>query len=253
MSGTFEDVNGTFAGEIRRDWRPVLVFALPIAAVIFLWLLGDFTVNRELPMLASLGYWTALAALVCLLSAIAGSALMQQARRRRRLYFSMALFANTLVIAMAMIGLKHFFGLDIGPGHGLIRTLGLAIVPATVALGLAVYLNRAVPSRETAIPGTARLSRMPHGVRGEIIALQADDHYVHVHTAFGKGMIKYRFADAVAELGANGLQVHKSWWVNSAAIAGIKREKRNLFVELEDGTRVPVSRSRARQVQSLQT
>jgi len=77
---------------------------------------------------------------------------------------------------------------------------------------------------------------------GNLLALNADGHYVHVYTDAGADMILYRLSDAIAELGdAQGLRVHRSWWVADRAIApgGISLEQ----LSLVNGLEVPVSRA----------
>ena len=56
--------------------------------------------------------------------------------------------------------------------------------------------------------------------------------------------IKYRTSDAVRELArADGLQVHRSWWVAKAGIQDEKRLDGRSLLVLPSGTEVPVSRS----------
>ena len=58
-----------------------------------------------------------------------------------------------------------------------------------------------------------------------------------------------RFADAIRETdGVNGLQIHRSHWVALDAVAGTHRHNGRLFLAMQDGTRLPVSRSRAEEV-----
>lgn len=245
MKGTIEDVSGTSHAQNARQGQTALMFGPPILAAFALWQWGDFSVNRDLPVFASLAYWASLAALTGLFSASAGGILARLDCARPWLYRAGAVLANALVIALTIIGLKHFFGLDIGAGHGFARTIGLALLPATFGIGLWLYLHPAPVRNEPEDIRPARLARMPSDLKGEVIAMRADDHYIHVQTRSGRAMIKHRFSDAVSELEAHGTQVHKSWWVNFGAIARIEREGRNMVVRLHDGTRVPVSRSRA--------
>jgi hypothetical protein len=89
------------------------------------------------------------------------------------------------------------------------------------------------------------LLRLPLEVRGEILALQMEDHYVRVHTVAGNTLLLMRMRDAISELeGADGVQVHRSWWVARAAVQEVYREGRRVCLELQSGTRVPVSRER---------
>lgn len=78
----------------------------------------------------------------------------------------------------------------------------------------------------------------------EIHALQAEDHYLRVYTATSNELIRYRFSDAVGEVGhLPGLQVHRSFWVNKTAVANVRKNGRSYEIVLKGGLEVPVSRS----------
>ena len=49
-------------------------------------------------------------------------------------------------------------------------------------------------------------------------------------------------------VGINGLQIHRSHWVALEAVAGAHRQEGRLFLAMQDGTRLPVSRSRMDEV-----
>lgn len=89
------------------------------------------------------------------------------------------------------------------------------------------------------------LDRLPVKFRtAELYAISSEDHYLRVYTSLGEDLILMRLADAVRELaGADGLQVHRSWWVAKAAIRDEKRVDGRSLLILPDGTEVPVSRS----------
>lgn len=87
------------------------------------------------------------------------------------------------------------------------------------------------------------LKRLAPGLGGEIEALEAEDHYVRVHTAKGSALVLMRFADALEELGElEGVRVHRSWWVARAAVAGAVKEGRKVSLKLSSGQVVPVAR-----------
>jgi len=53
-----------------------------------------------------------------------------------------------------------------------------------------------------------------------------------------------RISDAVRELSdAEGLQVHRSWWVAREGIGETKRQNGRRFLVLKNGETAPVSRS----------
>jgi hypothetical protein len=91
------------------------------------------------------------------------------------------------------------------------------------------------------------LERLPLKLRGgEVWAVEAEDHYLRLHTSKGQDLILLRLADAVAELdGIEGAQVHRSWWVARDAIVDAKRGDGRAVLTLKDGAEVPVSRTYA--------
>ena len=79
-----------------------------------------------------------------------------------------------------------------------------------------------------------------------LIAVEAQDHYLKVHTDAGSELIALRFRDAVHELGAvHGFRVHRSWWIAADAILAGKWRRNVGELQLAGGLRVPVSRSYA--------
>ena len=77
--------------------------------------------------------------------------------------------------------------------------------------------------------------------------MEAEDHYLRLHTSKGQDLILMRLSDAVAELeGIEGAQVHRSWWVARDAIADAVRGDGRATLTLKDGAEVPVSRTYAR-------
>jgi hypothetical protein len=80
--------------------------------------------------------------------------------------------------------------------------------------------------------------------QARLIAIQAEDHYLRVHTDAGEELVALRFADALAELaGVHGYQTHRSWWVSADAIAAVKWRKGSGEVQLAGGLAAPVSRT----------
>lgn len=88
------------------------------------------------------------------------------------------------------------------------------------------------------------LSRLPAALRSDIIALEADDHYVRVHTLHGTALILMRLADAAALIDSRlGLRVHRSWWVAKDGVRALERTPGRTIVRLVDDTEIPVGRT----------
>jgi hypothetical protein len=121
----------------------------------------------------------------------------------------------------------------------------LLICVAASALG--VLTNRRQPMTEASATPPKFLERLPLKLRGgEVWAVEAEDHYLRLHTSKGQDLILMRLSDAVAELeGIEGAQVHRSWWVARDAIADARRGDGRATLTLKDGSQVPVSRTYA--------
>jgi hypothetical protein len=77
-----------------------------------------------------------------------------------------------------------------------------------------------------------------------LIAVEAYDHYLKVHTEAGEELITARFADALRELAqAHGYRTHRSWWVAAPAIQAVRWRRGVGEAALTGGLTVPVSRN----------
>ena len=119
-----------------------------------------------------------------------------------------------------------------------------------VMSAIAVFLShrRAAPAVAPDPAPVKFLGRLPLKLRGaEVWAVEAEDHYLRLHTSKGQDLILMRLADAVAELeGVEGAQVHRSWWVARDAVADARRGDGRATLKLKDGSDVPVSRTYAK-------
>ncbi|XBQ17487.1 MAG: LytTR family transcriptional regulator DNA-binding domain-containing protein [Oceanicaulis sp.] len=98
------------------------------------------------------------------------------------------------------------------------------------------------------LPPAAIATRLPARLRGSpLIALQAEDHYVRVHTEAGSDLVLMRFADALeaVEAGAAGHRLHRSWWARADAIEAASYRRGTGQAQLKAGLTAPVSRTYA--------
>jgi hypothetical protein len=87
-----------------------------------------------------------------------------------------------------------------------------------------------------------RLTKFPDLSVTELVALEADDHYIHVHTTRGSELVYCRLSDAIRELAElPGLRVHRSFWVHRPAVRRVQRKGRNMSLLMQGGLQVPVS------------
>jgi len=94
----------------------------------------------------------------------------------------------------------------------------------------------------------AFFERFPPRLRGAMLyAVEADDHYLRLHTSQGADLILMRLSDAIAELeGIEGAQTHRSWWVAREGVEDARRFDGRAALTLKDGAEVPVSRTYVR-------
>jgi len=100
--------------------------------------------------------------------------------------------------------------------------------------------------RQTAAPEYPPefVSKLPVALRQDILALEAEDHYLRVHTLHGSALVLMRLADAAALIDPRlGLRVHRSWWVAKDGVRALETRGRAI-ARLVDDTAVPISRAR---------
>ncbi|MEM7329114.1 MAG: LytTR family DNA-binding domain-containing protein [Pseudomonadota bacterium] len=123
--------------------------------------------------------------------------------------------------------------------------LVISLIISTASYVLKLARNGQPETTEQSTPMATFLERLPVKFRtAELYAISSEDHYLRVHTNLGEELILMRLADAVRELtGADGLQVHRSWWVARNGVTDEKRVDGRSVLVLPNGTEVPVSRS----------
>lgn len=87
--------------------------------------------------------------------------------------------------------------------------------------------------------------KLPARLRaGGLRAIEAEDHYLRIHTDAGSDLVLMRMGDACALLDAvPGARVHRSWWVARSAVEGRGRQAGKVVLTLAGGLTVPVSRA----------
>jgi hypothetical protein len=161
----------------------------------------------------------------------------------------------SLPIFIAVLALNWLFiGRDFGsPGaivlqwlYCFLAALGVSavLVMAEKSADAKAAANAPAPAPEPAAPEPpAILKRLPVVQRGRLYGLSMQDHYVEVATDRGRALVLMRLSDAIAETApVAGLQIHRSHWVALDAVARSGRSEGRGFVELLDGTRLPISR-----------
>lgn len=227
-------------------------FAVSGVAGVFLALIGAFG-SDDAPITVRLAYWVGL----CLAGSVVGTAVSQLIGREGRaderpwLYGALTVAGITLpfTVVVWLVSELAFHG------HPRARALPVYLGPVfivTVAMTALNFLVQRRPPETHAAPAGAPaprfLDRLPAKLRGaELYAVEAQDHYLRLHTSRGQDLILMRLSDAVAELeGIEGAQTHRSWWVARAAVEDARRGDGRATLQLKSGVEAPVSRAYAR-------
>ena len=228
------------------------------AVALFLAIAGAFGTSQA-PFAVRLGYWV----LTVGVGAAIGALVSGFAERRGWLDASPAAVilgltaAISLPVTVAVWALTEWvFGGALHPA-ALPRFVPAVLTITLVATALNVLLDRtpvvthaspAAPTPSPPAPPARFLERLPPRLRGaDLFAVEAEDHYLRLHTSRGSDLILFRLADAMAELeGVEGAQTHRSWWVARNAVQGATRADGRATLSLAGGVEAPVSRTYAR-------
>ncbi|MBL8549806.1 MAG: LytTR family transcriptional regulator DNA-binding domain-containing protein [Hyphomonadaceae bacterium] len=227
--------------------------AVTAAAALFLAFVGAFGIPGS--FLRRLAFWLP----GMILAGIVGStltyalSLIPALRRNLWLFVAAAVIAMTppaTVLIWVYWCWSYAQPLD---GRMLVNIAPGVFVVSLAITAIHVILNRAGPATHAppagAEPKPVRfLDRLPPKLRGaDLYAVEAEDHYLRLHTSRGSDLILFRLADAIAELdGLEGAQVHRSWWIARDGVEDIVRDNGRVSLKLKSGALAPVSRPNVR-------
>jgi hypothetical protein len=234
--------------EDRGGWMRGL--AVAVVAALFLTFSGAFGTD-DTPIVRRLAYWFLLMFGGFAFGSMIASFFFREGRRRTgNLWLDAGLAALlmslpfTLVVWVANRALLT----SAMPFANVPTLFGYVLLVSVVLTAINMLLETRRAAVTSASPEPPKfLERLPPKLRGaEVWAVEAEDHYLRLHTSKGQDLILLRLADAIAELqGIEGLQVHRSWWVARDAITDAKRGDGRATLTLKDGAEVPVSRTYA--------
>lgn len=234
--------------------RSAIDLAMLVAIGLLMGFLGPFGSDQLLPV-QRLVYW-----MICMvgggLIGIAGDELLglRMAPSWRRVALVSVLM--TPAVSLLVLSTEHLladepFGLwsyvrllwqvlPILAAVMVVRALAWRRMPTRVETRVVV----APPLPEAEAGFRRRLSAKRRGAR--LIAVEAHDHYLMVHTDAGTEMIALRFTDALEELArAHGWRVHRSWWIAADAVEQVRWRRSGGEARLVGGLVAPVSRTHA--------
>jgi LytTr DNA-binding domain len=236
-------------------WARVLLAAAVVAGILAV--SGGFGTGA-LAIVPRLAYWLGLVAVGAALAILVSRLVVPPPWLEARSWPAAALII--VCVALPMTGIVAASSALVS--HRALRwpILAGAFLPtlATTAgiTALAFLLRQRLPSETHAAPRGAPpakfLDRLPQNLQGAAVwAVEAQDHYLRIHTDRGQDLILMRLTDAIAELeGIEGARTHRSWWVARDAVAAVERGEGRATLTLPDGTRAPVSRAWAKALRS---
>lgn len=239
-------------GLIRKYFALGLAISLALGAGFAF--LGVYDTS-ELPFFKRFVFWTSTMIAGTLANAFAAPWALNGPLRKSGPFIQILVTAAaislpvTIVIAFFNTGI----GLQAPPAYWL-QQYGFVIVISLLIVSVGYVSLRALgqigggTEYSGPAPEQKFLERLPVKYRGAALyAVSSEDHYCRVHTNCGEALILLRLADALRELdGADGLQVHRSWWVSRNGVADAEREGGKQTLKLKSGGAAPVSRSFAK-------
>jgi len=238
-------------GGFVTAWARVVLLALVIAAIMVA--TGAFGGGLR-RVVNGAGYWLGLTAVGAGMGVLVARLVVPGRWFDQRPWLAGGLIAASICLPMTLtVALAHTL-LD----H---RPFSLAFIveqfPSTLATTagltfLALLIQPRKPAQthgpEPGAPAPRFLERLPDKLRGsQLWAVEAEDHYLRLHTSLGQDLILMRLGDAIAELeGIEGARTHRSWWVARSAVIGVERADGRATLTLESGAAVPVSRAYAK-------
>ncbi|MEP9370553.1 LytTR family DNA-binding domain-containing protein [Mesorhizobium sp. KR1-2] len=248
-----------------RFWATILVVAAMLGVV------GPFGTFSQMPFLPRLGYWLAVALMTYAIGYVVtclvlGYYLPGPAHRGAKILLAGFVAAVPITASVALLNAALFADPQWVNGDLVALYFNVALIASGISFlydlidgresaGTVATVQPETPEAptlsavfptDTAPPATrpALVDRLPSAARGKLTYMSMQDHYVDVHTDRGSALVLLRFADALRETGPiAGLQIHRSHWVALDAVEDTLRKDDKLYVKMQDGTLLPVSRS----------
>jgi hypothetical protein len=245
-------VNGASPSRTEPWWRPGRRLGLELALLgavgLILAELGPYR-TLDVPELRRTAYWL-IATIVAGLAGIAADAWVGPRIAGFWKRIALVSLAATVPVTLVIYALNAaMLGLPRRPWLMPQLAWQVLVVMLLVMTLRAFVWRRVIETRTVVMPPLPeaerefrlRLSARRRGAK--LIALEAEDHYVRVHTDAGSELIAMRFADALAELErAHGHRLHRSWWASADAIEAVRWRRGVGEARLAGGLVAPVSR-----------
>ncbi len=213
----------------------------------------------EAPFWTRLGYWMLVMETGALIGLGASLGIQHWGRLRERPMIEGGLIAFLIAVPLSIVVVSSnalFFEtrsagiLDFAFVAGVVFVVSSLITAINYATNPAAPIVMVESATRTAAASPSDtpvriMARLPMRLRhARLIALEAEDHYLRVHTDAGSELILMRLGDAIAELdGLEGSRTHRSWWVARAAVTDVVMVAGRVSLILNGGLTAPVSRA----------
>lgn len=247
--------------ELRQLFFAPRFWAIAIAVALVIGIAGPFGTFESLEVLPRLAYWFAITVATFFIATGFTGYLTRLFGKGREVEPMKATAAGLvaglpITLFVALVNSALFPGKTPAGHEFLDLVFYVCPIVAVVSYVYALFMHGGngvdVPVKSQAdVLRPALLDRLTADKRGRLSHLTMQDHYVEVTTDRGSTLVLMRMADAIRETdGIKGLQIHRSHWVAQDAVAAMTKQDGRLFVEMQDGSRLPVSRSRIEAVRA---
>jgi DNA-binding LytR/AlgR family response regulator len=234
---------------LRGGWPQT--FAIGAVVAVVMAAAGGFDTGA-IPLAPRIAYWIGLVFGGVLVAQIIREGVARVSWLSRRIWLASSIIAAATTVPMCLVVAWYSAAIQGRPPSidrvWLVFPDVVVITICTTILAVLVH-NQGDGGRTHEAPEGAPapkfLSRLTPKLAGAtLFAVEADDHYLRLHTSRGDDLILMRLSDAIAELdGIEGARTHRSWWVARAAIVSAERAEGRAMLTLPNGARAPVSRS----------
>ena len=239
----------------KREWRELGNWRGPLSAVaigLLLGVMGPFGSQTGLTTTVKYAFWMILA-LAGFTAVVAVERLLPPRAPGRSRAIRIVVVAAVSAVPMTFV-VAWAIGF-VRPGRSFSPVQLLALFPyvALIQLLIARITSPDAPSPAASPAGLPVsppqyppefVAKLPPALRRDIIALEAEDHYVRVHTLHGSALVLMRLTDAAVLIDPRlGIRVHRSWWVAKDGVRALEGKPGRAIARLVDDREVPISRS----------
>lgn len=250
---TRDHVRNVFA-QIFGSLSSPLTVSLWVSLILVTWAAGPFGTYIAMEALPRLGFWTAVVTVAILGDHFVRAVTMAFIRPQDKAKFELVAVTLGLMLFGPFVWWVGAFLANLNGNPA--PSFFVAVMYVLLVCMVLVLLRRLTPEfrrpsqRGDRYPGKIELpeprlmQRLPEELRGQILRLSADGHFVEVVTEHGSHRLRMRFIDAIGETDPQeGYCAHRSHWVTRAAIQEVlKPTPHKIVIRLTNGDEIPVGR-----------